>query len=198
LIRLCGIHGKGMIEYGTCIDWYWQGKFKLFGGKPVTVPHWLPQIPHGIVWDQTRIIWLKLRLSYIFRIGTGFVPARLVQVCACCEYVNEQIAMMKSGECFDQLSKCWLPKERVSACICTEHRFRFAAQPLKFVQWDLCYMTGRWIFNFLHMFRYLLLYWLLLVTSFNASSFVLIVPIYTYLKFWRFADRASQCIYLSN
>jgi hypothetical protein len=123
LIWLCGIHGEWMNEcmnewmnewmneYGTFVDWYWQGSFKLLGQKPVPVPRWLPQILHGMFWDRTRIIWLKWSLSYNIRIGTNFVSLRIGPVCGCCDYGNEPTAMVKSGECFDQLSKCWLPKE---------------------------------------------------------------------------------------
>ena len=101
-------------------EWIWNvcrlvmpGKFKLLGETPVTVPHWLPQIPHGIFWDPTRIIWLKWSLSYNFRVGTGFISLRVGPVCGCCEYGNEPTTMMKNGECFEQMSKCWLPKEEL-------------------------------------------------------------------------------------
>jgi len=56
---------------------------------------------------------IKMEIKLFFSIGPGFVSARLWPVCGCCDYVNEPTAMMKIGECFDQLSKCWLTKEEL-------------------------------------------------------------------------------------
>jgi hypothetical protein len=37
-----------MKQYGTLVEWYWQGKTEVFGEKPVPAPHFTPQLSHGI------------------------------------------------------------------------------------------------------------------------------------------------------
>jgi hypothetical protein len=44
-----------MNEYGALVEWYWQGKTEVMGGKPVTVPLCPPQISHGLTWDGTLV-----------------------------------------------------------------------------------------------------------------------------------------------
>jgi hypothetical protein len=39
---------------GAPVEWSWQGKTEVLGEKPVPVPLFPPQIPHGLTRDQTR------------------------------------------------------------------------------------------------------------------------------------------------
>ena len=36
---------------GAPVEWSWQGKIEVLGEKPVSVPLFPPQIPHGLTWD---------------------------------------------------------------------------------------------------------------------------------------------------
>jgi hypothetical protein len=38
--------------YWAVVEWYWQGKTKVFGGKPFPFPLILPQTPCGLAWSQ--------------------------------------------------------------------------------------------------------------------------------------------------
>jgi hypothetical protein len=40
--------------FQALLEWNWQGKTEVFGGKPVPVPLCPPQIPHGLTRDLTR------------------------------------------------------------------------------------------------------------------------------------------------
>jgi len=45
----CGHHPPGDIwVWRATVEWYWQGKTEELGEKPVPVPLWPPQIPHGM------------------------------------------------------------------------------------------------------------------------------------------------------
>jgi hypothetical protein len=39
---------------GAPVEWNWQGKIEVLGGKPVPVPLCRPQIPHALTQDRTR------------------------------------------------------------------------------------------------------------------------------------------------
>jgi hypothetical protein len=43
----------GRDEYGTLVEWYWQGKTQLLGQKVVSVSLCPPPISHGLVWCRT-------------------------------------------------------------------------------------------------------------------------------------------------
>lgn len=40
-------------EYGATVEWYWQGKTKKLGKRPVPVPLYPPHIPHGVTWVRS-------------------------------------------------------------------------------------------------------------------------------------------------
>jgi len=50
--------------YGTLLECYWQGNTEAIGVKPFQLLLCLPQLSHGLSWDQTRAsaVW-GLRLS---------------------------------------------------------------------------------------------------------------------------------------
>jgi hypothetical protein len=35
------------------MEWYWQGKMEVLGGKPVPVPPCPPKMPHEMAWHRT-------------------------------------------------------------------------------------------------------------------------------------------------
>jgi hypothetical protein len=41
-----------MNEYVAMVEWYWQGKLKYWGKKPVPVQLCPPQILYGLTWDR--------------------------------------------------------------------------------------------------------------------------------------------------
>jgi hypothetical protein len=44
-----------MYEYGTLVEWWhWQGKIEKLGEKPVPLPLFPPQIPHGMTRARSR------------------------------------------------------------------------------------------------------------------------------------------------
>jgi hypothetical protein len=53
-----------MNKYDTAVEWYRQWKTKGLGKKPVPVELCLPQILHGLPWEQTRASALKNPLCY--------------------------------------------------------------------------------------------------------------------------------------
>jgi hypothetical protein len=61
------------------VEWYWQGKTEELGGKPVPVPHCLPQIPHGLTRARTRASAVRGRpLTTVMALTTRLlVPFRL-------------------------------------------------------------------------------------------------------------------------
>jgi hypothetical protein len=43
------------------MEWNWQGKTEVFGGKLVPVPHCPTQIPHELTGDRTRASAVRCR-----------------------------------------------------------------------------------------------------------------------------------------
>jgi hypothetical protein len=43
-----------MNEYGTQVEWHWQGKNEVLWVKRILVLICPPQIPYGFVWDWSR------------------------------------------------------------------------------------------------------------------------------------------------
>jgi len=50
---LYSVGGRWMNGYGALVEWYWQGKTEVLGGKPVTVPLYPP---HRLTWARTRAL----------------------------------------------------------------------------------------------------------------------------------------------
>ena len=45
---LYSVDDRRMNEYGTLVEWYWQGKTEVVGEKPVLVPLCPPQISQSL------------------------------------------------------------------------------------------------------------------------------------------------------
>jgi hypothetical protein len=51
-------------DYGTLVEWYWQGKTEVLREKPVPVPLCAAQILRGLTWDRMRASAVGDRLSH--------------------------------------------------------------------------------------------------------------------------------------
>jgi len=50
---LCSVSDRWMNEWGSLVEWYWLGQTTVLGENLVSLPFYLPQILHGLVWGWT-------------------------------------------------------------------------------------------------------------------------------------------------
>jgi hypothetical protein len=50
----CHCQLKRVLKDGTLLEWYWDGKSEVLEENTVPVPLCPTQIPHGLIWYQTR------------------------------------------------------------------------------------------------------------------------------------------------
>jgi hypothetical protein len=50
-------------EYGTLVDWYWRGKHEVLWEKLVPLPLCPPQIPPGLILEQTQVAVVRGRAT---------------------------------------------------------------------------------------------------------------------------------------
>jgi hypothetical protein len=49
--------------WGATMEWYWQGNTDELGEKPVLLPLWTTQVPHGLTQTRTRTSMRRQRLT---------------------------------------------------------------------------------------------------------------------------------------
>jgi hypothetical protein len=67
--KIRGVGDRSVRKHGRLREWRWQGTADVLGEKPVRVRLSLPQIPHGLAYDWTRVSAVTLRhLSLVLSI----------------------------------------------------------------------------------------------------------------------------------
>ena len=61
LLRWYDRYGVNKIEYGTMVEWHWQGKIDVREQKPVPFPLGIAKIQHGLAWNRTRVATMTAR-----------------------------------------------------------------------------------------------------------------------------------------